>query len=110
MTARPLFDQPLAAGPKPKRPGSQTPVIPALAKLPCEKWVIEFSGRDDEVPAICRVRRMLKSADRAYRLKARIVAQPPLVAMSDNSTGNQSSASPRGPHSAANEVLERNKP
>lgn len=75
MVNRPLFDRPPAVKAKPRQ-RSKTPVLPPAVKTPHERWLIEFSGRDDETPLICRMRRMLKSAGRAYRLKARIVAQP----------------------------------
>jgi len=97
MTTRPLFDTPPAPRPNAKR--IKPPVIPVPARTP-EVWTIQFTAApDSDVPPVCRVRRLLKSAWRGYRLKARIVAQPtPAIAMGE-STASQSSARTGGPES-----------
>ena len=105
MTTRPLFDSPPTVKPEP-RPGSKTPKLPARAKMPPEVWRIELSGhnRDGLPPVVCRIRRALKNAGRCYHLRAKILAGPTPDSTPGNTTGNESSASPRGPQMAANQA------
>ncbi len=102
---RPLFDSPSAAPTrKPKRRAKHlaTPLIPVAPKPTPETWTVQFTAAPGNAPEICRVKRLLKSAWRRYRLKARIVAWPGTIATPSHSTGNQSSEVPRGPQTAFN--------
>ncbi len=58
-------------------PTEPKPVKPP--RLAPETWVFAFTpmGPDNGVPAICRIRKLLKAASRAYQLRARIVSEPP---------------------------------
>ena len=107
MTARPLFDRPIAQPTrKPSRRAKHlaTPLIPVEPKPTPETWTVQFTAAPGNAPEICRVKRLLKSAWRRYRLKARIVAGPGTIATPGDSTGNQSSKAQRSRETAANEA------
>lgn len=79
MNDRPLFDRPptqITGKPKRRAKHLATPLIPVAPKPTPETWTVQFTAAPGNAPEICRVKRLLKSAWRRYRLKARIVAGP----------------------------------
>ena len=92
MIDRPLFDAPPAPQPKRQRPRHKTPTLPARAKMPPESWTVTFTAAPGtDIPPVCRIRRLLKSAWRGYRLKAKVIAQPTPESTPGNSTHDISS-------------------
>ena len=81
------------------------PPPPRPAKPPVEKWIFEFQAFGPaDIPPMVRVRRMLKMALRTYRLRARIVAAPPIVVTPAPASTCVSTDAPDGPVQAANEA------
>ena len=79
MTVRPLFDKTIPPHGKAKRCPAvkllRPPALPVTPKAAPEKWIIELTAAPDNgVPPICRVKRLIKSAWRKYRLRATFVA------------------------------------
>jgi hypothetical protein len=111
MTTRPLFDPPPITLPKP-RPGSKTPTLPPLpAKKPPETWRIDIvTLPGDTVPPIVRIKKLLKMALRAYRLKAVSVEPLAVVATPGESSACQSSNGQPMRETGCNEAIKENKP
>ncbi len=104
MITRPLFDRPPA---KPaRRAKSATPLLP-VAKSPPESWRVTFQTAGTGAPGLVRLKRVLKNAYRAHKLKAISVEPMGTIATPCEPTGNQSSESQRGPETAANEAERR---
>ncbi len=102
MTTRPLFDH-VAAKPA-RRAKSATPTIPVPAKAPPESWRVTFQTAGTGAPGLVRLKRMLKNAYRAHKLKAISVEPMGTIATPCEPAGNQSSESQRGPETAANQA------
>ncbi len=100
MTARPLFDRPIAQPTrKPKRRAKRpaTPLIPVAPKPLPETWTVQFSAAPGDVPPVCRIKHVLKFAWRRHHLRAKIIAQPAPAAKPGNQMTNGSSNGQRGP-------------
>ncbi len=102
MVTRPLFDTPPIPRPKAKR--IKPPAIPIILPDPAQQWRITVTPFGDGPPAIIRVRRMLKGAYRGHKLRCIAIECVADVGTPGNSTGNESSASPRGPQIGSNQT------
>ena len=104
MNDRPLFPPaPPSPRPKAKRPGSALPPLPARPKPLAETWRIDIvTLPGDTVPPIVRIKKLLKMALRAYRLRAVAIESLPAIATPGNLTGNESSEPLAMPQTAFN--------
>ncbi len=122
MTERPLFDKPVPSSVKPRGcPATKLlrpPVLPVTPKAAPEKWVIELTAAPGgEVPPVCRVKRLIKSAWRRYRLRVTFVADKEFSTPAPHDSAGQDKPMAskacigvdkvqRGPQTAFNEAAE----
>jgi len=108
MMTRELFDQPPA--PRPRAQRIQRPALPVPARTPPEVWTLKLTSMPCDIPAAVRIRKFLKTARRAYSLRAVSVAGPTPDGTLGNSTPCISSEAPAAREIGSNAACEGNKP
>ena len=104
IDTRPLFDRPTAPVTRKVKTRPAVPTIPPMVKVPAECWRITVVPTGDGPPATIRIRRMLKTAVRAHKLKAVRVERLATIATPDGGTTDYPPDASRVPQIGCNEA------